>query len=172
MRKGPLLNIGAGRVMPSPLPVTLHEFAAVLESRGIVLPDGPPKWQGHTYLLHRTSRRRLHGDGVILVGDAAGLALAPSGEGILTAIESGLLAANVILAAGRQYSASRLAWYSEHLDARFGPRPHAATSPRALPPWVSTALSSVLLGLPWITRRVVLEKKFLHKSRPDLRMAS
>jgi flavin-dependent dehydrogenase len=37
---------------------------------------------------------------VVLIGDAAGLAYAQSGEGIRPAIESGLLAAGAIVAAG------------------------------------------------------------------------
>jgi flavin-dependent dehydrogenase len=51
-------------------------------------------------IVEPPSRRRLLGDAtVLLVGDAAGLALAPSGEGILAAVESGLLAADAILRA-------------------------------------------------------------------------
>ena len=57
------------------------------------------RWHGHAYLLYQSAPRPLQGDGVLLVGDAAGLAYAPSGEGIRTAIESGLLAADVLLEA-------------------------------------------------------------------------
>ena len=165
VRKGAFLNVGAGRLAPLSLPNAIREFTAVLERRGAVLPNAPPTWKGHAYLLNRTSRRRLHGDGVLLVGDAAGLALAPSGEGILAAVESGLLAADVILAAGSEYSAGRLSSYARKIENRFGPRSRALPS---VPQWLTAAASAALLGLPWMTRRFLLEDGFLHPRRPAL----
>jgi flavin-dependent dehydrogenase len=168
VRKGAFLNVGAGRLAPLSLPNAIHEFTAVLERRGEVLPRTPPRWKGHAYLLNRTSRRRLHGDGVLLVGDAAGLALAPSGEGILAAVESGLLAADVIVAAGNEYSAGHLSWYAQKIEARFGLRSRALPS---VPRWLTAAASAALLGLPWMTRRILLEDGFLHPRRPELGLA-
>ncbi len=66
---------------------------------------------GHAYLLFRESKRTLLNDGILLVGDAAGLAYSQSGEGILPAIESGLLAAEAIVAADGNYSAGKLERY-------------------------------------------------------------
>jgi flavin-dependent dehydrogenase len=169
VRKGAFLNIGAGRLAPSSLPAAMREFTAALEKCGRVLPETRPKWKGHAYLLNRMSRRRLTGDGVLLIGDAAGLALAPSGEGILTGVESGLMAADVILAAGGEYSTSRLDVYARHIDNRFGQRAHPVPS---VPNWLTSAASAMLLGLPWLTRRVLIEDGFLHTRRTPLSVAS
>jgi flavin-dependent dehydrogenase len=169
VRKGAFLNIGAGRLAPSSLPIAVREFTAALRKRGYVLPESRLKWKGHAYLLNRTSRRRLAGDGVLLIGDAAGLALAPSGEGILAAVESGVLAADVILAAGGEYSTDRLASYARRIDQRFGQRSRAIPS---VPHWLTSAASTVLLGLPWLTRRVLIEDGFLHTRRTTLGVAS
>jgi flavin-dependent dehydrogenase len=165
VRKGTFLNIGAGRLSPSPLRPAMREFGATLESRGVI-PAMAPKWKGHAYLLNRTSSRRLLADQALLIGDAAGLALAPSGEGILAAVESGMLAADVVLDAGHDYSVTRLAAYAQRVEQRFGPR--ATTAPRAFPHWVTNLASGALLQLPWLTRRVLLEDGFLHTRRPAL----
>ena len=64
------------------------------------MPSGATyKWHGHAYLLASAAGRRVVDDGVVLVGDAAGLAYPQSGEGIRPAVESGLMAAETILAA-------------------------------------------------------------------------
>src|SRR4029453_11001955 len=68
VRKGAFLNVGAGRLAPSSLPAAVGEFTAALRKRGYVLPESRLKWKGHAYLLNRTSRRRLAGDGVLLIG--------------------------------------------------------------------------------------------------------
>jgi flavin-dependent dehydrogenase len=168
VRKGAFLNIGAGRLSPSPLPAAMREFGAVLGSRG-VLPAASPKWKGHAYLLNRTSSRRVFADQTLLIGDAAGVALAPSGEGILAAVESAMLAADVILDASHDYSARRLAAYARRIDQRFGPR--ATVPPRAFPQWLTSLASGALLHQPWLTRRLLLEDGFLHTRRPPLRAA-
>ena len=103
VRKGDYLNVGAGRLSASGFPASVREFVALLEARGRARAV-PSKWKGHAYLLDCTSTRRVYGDRMLLVGDAAGLALAPSGEGILAAVESGLMAADAIIAARPGYS--------------------------------------------------------------------
>jgi flavin-dependent dehydrogenase len=168
VRKGAFLNIGAGRLTPSPLPPAIREFQAELERRGIPRPVAPIKWKGHAYLLNRLARRRLVGDGALLIGDAAGLALAPSGEGILTAVESGRLAAETILAAAGDYSTARLGAYAHRAAQRFDRR---SGSTPALPAWLMAAASTVALAVPWVTRHVVLEHGFLHLRRPALERA-
>ena len=55
-------------------------------------------------------------EGVLLIGDAAGMAYSPSGEGIRPAVESGLLAADVILEAAGDYRLARLEPYRATLD--------------------------------------------------------
>src|SRR5205823_2444427 len=95
-------------------------FAEFVESLA-VLPDRiPSPWKGHAYLLNSTSARRVSDVGVVLAGDAAGLALAPSGEGILAAVESGLMAADAVIEARGDYSRERLSEYDARINARFG----------------------------------------------------
>jgi flavin-dependent dehydrogenase len=171
VRKGTFLNVGAGRLAPAPLLKAVHEFTAVLHKRGGVLPRQSLTWKGHAYLLNRTSRRRLYGDGFLLIGDSAGLALAPSGEGILTAVESGVLAADVILSVGAHRSAAQLSWYAHDVATRFGPRAAAMTAPTSMPAWLTTTASSLALAMPWIRRHVLLEDWFLHRGRPELSLA-
>jgi flavin-dependent dehydrogenase len=169
VRKGAFLNIGAGRLAPLALPPAMREFRAVLDRRGIPQPGAPIRWKGHAYLLNRFARRRLVADGVVLIGDAAGLALAPSGEGILTAVESGQLAAETIIAAAGNYSAPRLSAYAHHAAQRFGRR---LGSTPTMPRWLAAAASTVALAVPWVTRHVVLERGFLHLRRRSLDGAS
>jgi flavin-dependent dehydrogenase len=95
----------------------------------------------------------MAGDGVVLVGDAAGLAAPASGEGILAARVSGHVAAEAILA-------GRIADYESALGARIGARAVA----RRLPDRIAGALGAVLLALPSLTRHLVLDRWFLHRS--------
>jgi len=55
---------------------------------------------------------------VLWIGDAAGLASTQSGEGIGPAVESALLAASVILAAGGDYRREKLEQYARLMEAR------------------------------------------------------
>src|SRR4029077_12217728 len=80
----------------------------------------PARWKGHAYLLYEARRPRLVDDGVLLVGDAAGLAYPASGEGVRPAVEWGVLAAETTLAARGQYARARLEPYRRELTARFG----------------------------------------------------
>jgi flavin-dependent dehydrogenase len=156
----------ACRLSRNNCPAAVREFTAMLESRG--LSDLPPgAWKGHAYLLNCTSTRRLVGDRMLLVGDAAGLALAPSGEGILSAIESGLIAAEAIIDAAPDYSDARLAAYGDRIDTRFGPRGRTGGLP-TVPSWARAAAARILLGSGWLTRRFLLEDAFLHTRRNDL----
>jgi flavin-dependent dehydrogenase len=63
---------------------------------------------GHT-------RREIFGDGLILIGDAGGLAYPHSGEGIRTAVESALLAAETIISAKGDFGRAKLAPYEQRL---------------------------------------------------------
>ncbi len=164
VRKGEYLNIGAGRLSRAGFPAALQEFSAMLAARGLtsVMPAGA--WKGHAYLLGCTTMRRVSGDRILLAGDAAGLALAPSGEGILAAVESGLMAADTILAAAPAYAPAAFAQYAARIDARFGPLGQKRDL-TTVPPWIRAAASKVLLGSRWLTRRVLLEDSFLHVRR-------
>jgi flavin-dependent dehydrogenase len=161
VRKGAHLSIGAGRLTRAGFPASLREFIAMLDARELLGDAVPGPWKGHAYLLNRTSERPLHDDHVLLVGDAAGLAFAPSGEGILTAVESGLMAADVILEAAPDWSRARLAPYAARIEARYGRRGGTDLLAR-LPAAVRHAAARMLLSSPWLTRRLILEEGFLH----------
>jgi flavin-dependent dehydrogenase len=163
VRKGDYLNVGAGRLSASGFPASVREFVALLEARGRARAV-PSKWKGHAYLLDCTSTRRVYGDRMLLVGDAAGLALAPSGEGILAAVESGLMAADAIIGARPGYSDDDLAAYADRIEKRFGPRGKTGAF-GSLPGWAKDAAARVLFGSAWLTRRFLLEDAFLHVRR-------
>src|SRR5262249_3825074 len=98
-RKGAHLNIGLGRTDPTGLADHVAEFREFLRSRGKVTCDIPARFHGHAYRLYERIVPKLADDGVLLIGDSAGLAYPQSGEGIRPAVESGMLAADVILEA-------------------------------------------------------------------------
>ena len=113
------------------------------------------------------SKRRVAADGVLLVGDAAGLAWPESGEGIRTAVESGLLAARVVEDARGDYRAARIEPYGRALEERFGKRGRLRPS-RRLPGPIAAALASALMPSRWFARRVLLERWFLRMRMPAL----
>lgn len=158
-RKGNFLNIGLGRIGDGPLGEHLGGFAEFLRARGKVRCT-IPRFHGHAYQLYGRQPPRLYDDGAVLVGDAAGLAYPQSGEGILPAIESGLLAAEVIAAAAGDYRSDHLAAYRRRLEARFG-RPTRRWTEWLPAPWLA-ALARRALASPWFVRRVVLDAWFLH----------
>jgi flavin-dependent dehydrogenase len=165
VRKGDYLNVGAGRLSEKTFPAAVRAFQASLEARGLLPPGLPAKWKGHAYVLYRNARRVLHDDRVVLIGDAAGVALAPSGEGILAAVETGLLAAEAIAQAGPDYSRAALAAYARAVEGRFGPRLAANARPSSWPAWLTPLATRALLNIGWLTRRVLIEDGFLHTRR-------
>jgi len=119
-RKGPYLNVGYGRQDARAAATHAREFAGRLRRLRRLPESALAHWQGHAYLLYPDRVRALVDDGVLLVGDAAGLAYAQSGEGIRTAVESGLIAAHTIMDADGDYEREHLEAYAARLDARFG----------------------------------------------------
>lgn len=169
-RKGPVLNIGLGREAGGKLGDTVAAFTGWLQQQGKIPADIPQRFHGHAYLFYpQRHPRRVVNDGVLLVGDAAGLAYPQSGEGIRPAVESALLAAEVIAAARGDYSVARLSPYAARLSARFGPRQAAPVALPWLPLTVKRFFAGRLLGNPAFTRRVVLDRWFLHRAQPALR---
>ncbi len=165
-RKGHILNVGLGREDPSRVQQHVARFRDWLERHGRIPPNTPTRFRGHAYYLHGHSPRRLSADGLLVVGDAAGLAYAQSGEGIRPAIESGMIAAQVIAAAGGNYHADRLRAYDERIVARFGRRGSKGSKTLPIPTSVRRFLSSKLLSNRWFVRRVVLDRWFLHAHQP------
>jgi geranylgeranyl reductase family protein len=169
VRKQDVLNVGFGRMDDPALSGRVREFASFLRERGR-LPDGPPpRFKGHAYLVYPSARRALVHDGAVLIGDAAGLAYSGSGEGIRPAIESGLLAARTILAA-QGAAADDLAPYAAAIEGRFGRRVTGGVA-ALLPPSLAAWMGRRLLSEPWSTRRVVLDRWFLHAQQGALRAA-
>jgi flavin-dependent dehydrogenase len=166
-RKGNFLNVGLGREDNHGLADRLKEFWDWLAAQGKVPAAKEPRFKGHAYLLSTRSPRNIVSDGVILVGDSVGLAYPQSGEGILPAIESGIMAAEAIVASGGNYAAQRLASYPLRLQERFGAR--QLTPPEVSPSVIRTTVARALLKTHWFTQHVVLDRWFLHsKQRPLL----
>jgi menaquinone-9 beta-reductase len=163
-RKDNFLNIGLGRMDQHRLSEHVAAFVRFLQAAGRITFDVPAALLGHAYLLYGVSERQPVDDGVLLIGDAAGLAYKQSGEGIRPAIESGLLAAQAIVAAQGDYSRESLKRYEALLQKRFGAsgRDWASMIGQHLPSaWIG-ALGRTLLGTRWFVRDVVIDRWFLH----------
>ncbi|MAG93241.1 MAG: geranylgeranyl reductase [Planctomycetaceae bacterium] len=164
-RKHNFLNIGLGRVDSAGLSEHVTRFCDFLRTTGKVNCDIPQRFHGHAYALYEHERPNVVDDGLLLIGDAAGLAYAQSGEGIRPAVESAVLAADVVAQAEGRYSADQLASYAERLIDRFGrPRSRADWLPAA---WLHAAASK-LMATQWFSRRFVLDRWFLHAGEPAL----
>ena len=97
-RKGNFLNVGLGREGNHRLTEQVQSFGRWLRIAGQNSCRSAARFKGHAYLLYSHASAPVVGDGVLLIGDAAGLAYPQSGEGIRPAIESGLMAAQSSLA--------------------------------------------------------------------------
>jgi menaquinone-9 beta-reductase len=151
-RKADVLNIGLGRADPLHLPAHVKDFLQFLKSAGRICFD-VPRLHGHAYLLHGTSPRPVAGDGYLLAGDAAGLASLQSGEGILPAVDSGLLAAKSILAGDFDAYRTALAPPAQSRIMRMG---------QSLPPALAALVARNLLKSRWFVRDIVINDWFLH----------
>ena len=167
-RKQGVVNVGYGRFGSERLSAHVAGFLDFLRARGRLPASVTGRLKGHAYLIYGTAPRPLVGDGVLLVGDAAGLAYAQSGEGIRPAVESGLLAASVLLGARGRYRYEDLAPYRRQIEARFGRRDAKPGLARLIPSRVLEALGASVLGSSWLTRRIVLDRWFLHAHQPAL----
>jgi geranylgeranyl reductase family protein len=164
-RKGDWLNVGLGRQDRERLPGHLQDFVGWLKQEGRIPGDWDGRYKGHAYLLYGDGSRPLVADGALLIGDAAGLAYPASGEGIRPAVESALLAAGVIRSA-RGFARGELEPYARALDERF--RREGRSLSALLPVPLRDALALRLLETRWFTRRVVVERWFLHRHEAPL----
>jgi geranylgeranyl reductase family protein len=168
-RKGNFLNVGLGRMDQHRLSEHVSSFLRFLKLAGRLCFDVPHALLGHAYLLYDASARKIADDGMLLIGDAAGLAYSQSGEGIRPAIESGLLAARAIVEAQGKYNREVLEFYRALLAQRFGVRERWATKlGRHLPSRLIQSLGKGLLGMPWFARDVVISRWFLHAGEATL----
>ena len=165
-RKRHYLNVGLGLLDRHACSTAARAFLSYLQARGRIPSTASWHWRGHAYLLAEPRARQVVDDGVMLIGDAAGLAYPQSGEGIRPAIESGLMAAATIRDARGTYSHDRLLPYEQQLAARFG----SSTEPRSpvLPAGLTSALAVALMRVPSFVRHVVLNRWFLRAGEPAL----
>ncbi len=161
-RKGNYLNVGLGREDNHKLTTHLQDFVETMKATGRLPEDLPSRFKGHAYLLYDHAGRALVDDGLLLIGDAAGLAYTQSGEGIRPAIESALLAADVVRRAA-DFSATSLQAYGDAIVERFGHRGSITEKGFQVPGWIRMPLASTLMRSHWFTRKVVTEKWFLHQ---------
>lgn len=171
-RKGNFLNIGLGRLDKQQLTQHVAQFADFLRDRGKVQCEIPARFHGHAYQLYERVVPKLTDDGVLLIGDAAGFAYAHSGEGIRPAIESGLMAAEVILsvaspAVPADFSAAHLEPYRVRVKERFG-RPQGTGPTDWMPAALLQFLAARLFASRWFSRHVLLDKWFLHSAEPAM----
>jgi geranylgeranyl reductase family protein len=166
-RKGRFLNVGLGRMDRRDLGRHVRDFCAFLQERGDLAPGLCNRFRGHAYLLHGHGGRSCVADGALLIGDAAGLARPRSGEGILPAIESALVAADTILAARGDYGRAGLEPYAATLATRFGGA-GAAGTPSPPASGLLRFAGARLLSSGWFARHIVLDRWFLHGGQKAL----
>lgn len=166
-RKGNFINVGMGREGEAHLSNCVQDFVQNMISRGKVPANLDQQFHGHAYRLRTILRREVGPDGILLVGDAAGLAAPESGEGIRPAIESGLLAAASILELDPSDRSQLAAIYQAKLRARFGDS-SSSSSLRWVPTPIRQMAARWLMTSNWFAHRVLLDRWFLNLNRPLL----
>ncbi len=167
-RKGDYLNIGLGREDKHKLSGHVRKFCERLQAEGRIPPELPEKLKGHAYLLYHHASRRLVDDNVLLIGDSAGLAYPQSGEGIRPAVESALLAAQVIVDCQGDYRCEGLKAYVDLLEARYGRREPSPGLMEKLPSRVKQSVARWLMKNRWFSRNILAARWFLHVQDPPL----
>jgi menaquinone-9 beta-reductase len=167
-RKDNYLNVGLGRTDSHEISRHVKDFVGYLaKTRAVETPASGIA--GHAYGLIGRSHRNILDDGVLLIGDAAGLAYPESGEGIRPAIESGLIAAHAILSAEGNYSPKKLSLYRELLNSRLQ-REHSRLDAlsQLLPDAVKEFAGRQLLRSRAFCRNVVMDQWFLRVAEQRL----
>lgn len=166
-RKGDYLNIGLGREDNHKLAVHVSDFVQELKKLNRIPQDIPGRFHGHAYLLYGHAPRLSMANNVMLIGDALGLAYPQSGEGIRPAIESAIMAADVILTSQGEYSLTQLASFDDEIVKRFGKT--GGLSPLEwIPPVLVQGIAGSLLANAWFARNVVMDRWFLHRQQAPL----
>lgn len=169
-RKGNWLNIGLGRENESHLSAHVEAFVKTLQSAGKIPNDLPGPFHGHAYHLRTHLSQSMTPEGVLLIGDAAGLAESQSGEGIRPSIESGLLAAAAILETRGQRRGQLGLVFADKMRKRFGESAPFTGLPTYLPSPVKQFAARWLMSTRWFNRRVLLDRWFLHSTMPVLKV--
>ena len=168
-RKGDYLNIGLGREDKSKLSSHVKEFCDYLTEQGKIPSDITAKYNGHAYLLYNHAVRDMIADNVLLIGDAVGLAYPQSGEGIRPAIESTLMAAEIISNCNDNYSTATLQRYNKKVQERFGERQPEPDMMERLSVFVKRIFASQLMKTRWFTKNIVTDKWFLQLRQSPMR---
>ncbi len=167
-RKGDYLNIGLGREDKSKLSSHVKDFCEYLTAQGKIPDDITAKYNGHAYLLYNHAVREMVADNVLLIGDSAGLAYPQSGEGIRPAVESAMLAADVIRDCAGNYSKEKLQAYNDSMQQRFGQRLPGPDGMERLPMFVKQIFARQLMKTQWFTKNVVTDKWFLQSHQTPM----
>jgi geranylgeranyl reductase family protein len=169
-RKDNYLNVGLGRIDSHEISRHMKDFVGYLAKvRAVETPNSGIA--GHAYGLFGHSQRKVFDDGVLLVGDAAGIAYPESGEGIRPAIESGLIAAHVILSGEGNHGAKKLSPYREVLNSRLQRENSRMESvSRMLPHTIKEFAGRQLLRSHAFCRSVVMEQWFLRIAEQRLEL--
>jgi len=167
-RKGDYLNIGLGREDKSKLSSHVKDFCEYLTAQGKIPDDITAKYNGHAYLLYNHAVREMVADNVLLIGDSAGLAYPQSGEGIRPAVESAMLAADVIRDCAGNYSKEKLQAYNDSLQQRYGQRLPGPDGMERLPMFVKQIFARQLMKSHWFTKNVVTDKWFLQSQQTPM----
>ena len=168
-RKQHYINVGFGRIDGRALPHACAEFIDFLKRSRRIPPHASWRWRGHAYALSSSSPAHLVDDGVLLIGDSAGLAYSQSGEGIRPAVESGLIAASAIVDCDGQYTRDHLQVYRQRIQDRFRVGSFLGGWVSSLAPHAMIErVASRCLKSPWFVRHVVLDRWFLHAREASL----
>ena len=160
-RKGEFLNVGLGRRQKGHLSAEVDHFVAWLQESSRIGTVPSSAFRGHAYHTYDQRARQRVADGILLIGDAAGLAFPESGEGILPAVQSGLFAAEAAIACHGRYGQAELMRYEQSLTGRFGDA-EAFQLLDLLPASLKRLLGRRVMASPRLTRKVVVEGWFLH----------
>jgi len=167
-RKGDYLNIGLGREDKKQLSGHVKDFCNYLSAQGKIPSDITAKYNGHAYLLYNHAVREMVADHVLLIGDSAGLAYPQSGEGIRPAVESAILAADVVRSCDGDYSQARLQAYNDLMEQRFGERLPGPVLMERLPMFIKKYFAGWLMKTHWFTKNIVTDKWFLQSHQKPL----
>ncbi len=160
VRKEGYVNVGIGRRGNQDFNQHVQAFTALLDETMNIRTPASVQWRGHAYLAWGVGPRPVVGDGMLLAGDAAGLAYPESGEGIRPAIESGQMAGAALIGAGGRYGADRLRSYAAALERLHPPRRRGSR----VSDTVAAAVGRMLLRSSIFTRHVVIDRWFLRSA--------
>jgi flavin-dependent dehydrogenase len=166
-RKGNYVNIGLGRLDKERLSSHVAEFVRFLRERGKWTSEISARFVGHAYRVYQQRVPKLVDEGALLIGDAAGLAYPQSGEGIRPAVESGMLAADVVLQAAWRYGRDELEPYADRVVERLGQPQRQGTAGWLPASWL-LFLAAQLIPNRWFARHVIMDRWFLHTQQPAL----